>query len=180
MKTIGYILIIAGFLIGSLVTVMDETEVLWPYYLVGLAAGIAGVAAVRVALHRETREEGKLTHTLQQVESSLDRIVEAARRLNDRRGALDPYDVKDLIDGDLREDIATFVDGRESIAHVYGLQHFANVMSHFSSGERYINRVWSASADGYIDEVRMHLPNAAAQFTEARDHLAEVRKQASV
>ena len=34
----------------------------------------------------------------------------------------------------------------------------------FAAGERYLNRVWSASVDGYIDEVRSFLVLARTQF----------------
>ncbi len=54
--------------------------------------------------------------------------------------------------------------------HVFGIQNYADVMSNFAAGERYINRVWSASTDGYVDEVRMYLERARAQFTEGNQH----------
>jgi hypothetical protein len=44
-------------------------------------------------------------------------------------------------------------------------------MSQFAAGERYINRVWSASADGYDAEARNYLERAASQFRDARQHL---------
>ncbi len=40
-------------------------------------------------------------------------------------------------------------------------------MSAFAAGERYINRVWSASTDGYEDEVRRYLERALNQFIDA-------------
>jgi hypothetical protein len=41
-------------------------------------------------------------------------------------------------------------------------------MSAFAAGERYINRVRSASTDGYVDEVRNYLDRATLQLREAR------------
>ena len=64
------------------------------------------------------------------------------------------------------EDLTRFVDARESIAHVYGLAAYGDVMSSFAAGERYLNRVWSASADGYIDEVNTYIEKAREQFTD--------------
>jgi len=40
-------------------------------------------------------------------------------------------------------------------------------MSCFAAGERYLNRVWSASADGYVDEVNTYLDKAQSQFVES-------------
>ena len=75
------------------------------------------------------------------------------------------------------EDIISFVEARESIGHVYGLAAYADIMSYFASGERYLNRVWSASADGYIDEVAAYLEKAQLQFSEALDKLRRQKQQ---
>lgn len=44
-------------------------------------------------------------------------------------------------------------------------------MSHYAGGERYLNRVWSASADGYVNEVKDYISHSLEQFTIARDKL---------
>ena len=41
----------------------------------------------------------------------------------------------------------------------------------FAAGERYLNRVWSSSIDGWIDEVRLYLGHARDQFRLALDKL---------
>jgi len=61
--------------------------------------------------------------------------------------------------------------------HVFGLQSYADVMGAFAAGERYINRVWSASTDGYVDEVYNYLDRATRQFREARALFAELQQQ---
>jgi hypothetical protein len=71
----------------------------------------------------------------------------------------------------LRDDLRRFADARESLIHLFGLQAYANVMSDFAAGERYVNRIWSASADGYDGEARNYLGKAAAQFRAARQQL---------
>ena len=58
--------------------------------------------------------------------------------------------------------------------HVFGIQNYADVMSNFAAGERYINRVWSASTDGYVDEVREYLERAHRQFIEGYRHFTEL------
>ena len=45
-------------------------------------------------------------------------------------------------------------------------------MSSFAAGERYINRVWSASADGYIEEAATYLKKAGAMFVDAQTQLS--------
>ena len=44
-------------------------------------------------------------------------------------------------------------------------------MNYFASAERYLNRVWSASADGYIDEAIEYMKRSEQQFEEALDAL---------
>ncbi len=62
-----------------------------------------------------------------------------------------------------------FADARESMVHLFGLQTYADIMSDFATGERYINRVWSASADGYDSEADDYLKKAALQFDAAKE-----------
>jgi len=51
-------------------------------------------------------------------------------------------------------------------------------MSHFASGERYLNRVWSASADGYVDEITAYLDKAQEQFAEALNNIRQLKDSA--
>jgi len=87
------------------------------------------------------------------------------------------YEARFEIDRLLREDLNDFANARESMKYVFGLQNYADVMSAFAAGERYINRVWSASTDGYVDEVHNYLERATQQFREARSLFAELQQQ---
>ncbi len=88
------------------------------------------------------------------------------------------YEARFEIDRLFRDDLSRFAEARESMIHVFGMQNYADVMSNFAAGERYINRVWSASTDGYVDEVRMYLERAREQFREARRHFDELASRA--
>jgi len=77
----------------------------------------------------------------------------------------------------LRDDLNIFANARESMQHVFGLQNYADVMSAFAAGERYVNRVWSASTDGYVDEVRTYLARATEQFGEAHSLFSRLQKE---
>ena len=87
--------------------------------------------------------------------------------------AADPAGIRDSIDLKLRNDLRRFADARESMVHLFGLQVYADIMSNFAAGERYINRVWSASADGYAEEATAYLGKAATQFGEAQRQLQQ-------
>lgn len=174
MKKFGYLLITVGFLAGALVAVLDESSVRWGWFLAALGTGAFGVLLVRIGLHKVSRAGGKLADNMQSIEASLSHIVENIIRLNTEKQSIDTYEVRLRIDELFIEDLDTFVQARESIAHVYGLTAYADVMSCFAAGERYLNRVWSASADGYIDEVNAYLVKAQEQFVDSLDKIKKL------
>ncbi len=55
---------------------------------------------------------------------------------------------------------------------------YVDVIRHYTGGERYLNRVWSVSADGYVDEVNTYLDRSLEQFRLALDMLTEARPKA--
>lgn len=171
MKIIGYLLIVAGFLGGALTTVLETEQVYWEGFVVGVIAGVAGVVIVRLVTRQAARQEDTLAANIQNIRESLARVVENITALNREKESVNPYDFRHRIDELFPEDLTIFVDARESIGHVYGLQAYADVMSIFSSGERHLNRVWSASADGYIHECHTYIDKACAQFAAALEQL---------
>lgn len=162
-----------GFLAGTLAAIVNTDKVLWHYFAASLAAGAVGIVLVRIGLHKVSWAEGKLADNMQAIETSLSRIVDNITQFNKEKHSIDTYEIRYRIDELFIEDLDTFVQARESIAHVYGLSAYADVMSCFAAGERYLNRVWSASADGYIDEVNAYLVKAQEQFV---DSLSRIKK----
>jgi hypothetical protein len=177
MKMFGYLMITLAFLAGTLVTVVDKDKVQWGYFSGALAFGIAGIALVRVGHRHKSRSEVKLAANIQNIETSLTRIFENITNLDAQKQSINPYDVRHRIDELFTKDIITFVEARESIGLVYGLAAYADIMSYFASGERYLNRVWSASADGYIDEVSAYLEKAKHQFSETLSKVRHLKDQ---
>jgi len=178
MNRLGYLMITTGFLAGSLVAILDKENVQWCYFAAALGVGAAGIVLVRVGGRRMSRSEGKLAASVQAVEATLSRIVENISQLNAQKHSINAYDTRHRIDGLFAEDLAAFVNKRESIAHVHGLSAYADVMSCFAAGERYLNRVWSASADGYVDEVNAYLDKAQAQFVESLERIRRLNVNA--
>lgn len=178
MKAIGYLLITAGFLAGSLIAVQTEAnDIQWSWFAPALMVGVAGVVLARVGQNLESRDADTLSDNVDQLTNSMDRIVEKITRLCGQREQMHPYEVHGRIDELFPADLNTFVDARTSIAHVYGLPAYADVMNEFAAGERYLNRVWSASVDCYIDDVHEYLQRAQHQFEEARRKLKTLREQ---
>lgn len=171
MKKLGYLLITVGFLGGSYSSVYNPETVKWNYFIIAITIGIIGIALVRSHHKQQSRSEGKLADDLKTLTDSLNKIVYNVEQLNNKKNLINTYDMRHRIDELLAEDMINFVQARESIAGKYGLQAYADLMGYFASGERYINRVWSASADGYIDEVNTYLDKAQEQFAGALEKL---------
>jgi uncharacterized protein YutE (UPF0331/DUF86 family) len=167
MKPIGFFLVTAGFIGAALAAVVSETAVNWLGYVPALAVGVAGVVVIRTHETRHKKTEHHVAANIETVEGSLERIAANIETLNADKDSIDTYDMRHRIDERFVDDLERFVEARESIAHRYGLAAYGNVMSSFAAGERYLNRVWSASADGYVDEVNAYLEKANAQFAES-------------
>jgi len=174
MKQLGYAMIVIGFLAGALTAVVDKDAVRWKYFAGSLAVGCTGIVLVRIAGAKSSLAEGKLTYNMQAIETSLAQIVENIIHLNAQKKSIDIYDIRHRIDELFPDDLASFVQARHSIAQVHGLQAYADVMSSFAAGERYLARVWSASADGYIDEVSTYLDKAQTQFVESLQQIRQL------
>lgn len=171
MKQTGSILLAAGFLIAAYSTALDTVSTNWSLFVPAAIAGIAGVLLIKRHSRGEARSEHVLTANRAELNDSLGNIVSNLEQMTGAGTSISTDDLRSEIDARLREDLRRFADARESMIHLFGLQVYANVMSDFAAGERYINRVWSASADGYGGEARTYLGKAAAQFRAARQQL---------
>jgi hypothetical protein len=170
MKNFGYLLVAAGFLAGAFVASLDVQEVTWPLFMVAAIAAIAGLIIYKRQVGALAKSETVLAMNRLELRESIANIVDSLAEINGgelTRGAI----LRDRIDLKLREDLRRFADARESMVHLFGLQTYADIMSDFAAGERYINRVWSASADGYDEEADTYLKKAAAQFAAAKQQL---------
>ncbi len=176
MKKFGYAMITFGFLAGALVAVLDQSKVRWDLFLATLGVGIAGLALIHLAKRGKTRLKGRLVSNMQNIETSLSQIVENVAQLNREKHSVNTYEVRHRIDEFFPENLAAFVEARESIAEIHGLHAYADIMSYFAAGERYLNRVWSASADGYVDEVNTYLDKAHAQFVETLHRIGQLKE----
>lgn len=172
MKNIGFILLAAGFLAGAYATALDVQNVNWMLFSGGAVAAIVGLAISKSQASAHARSDEVLEVNRGELRESLENVVrDLGEIVSD--GATSGVDLRDRIDLKLRDDLRRFADARGSMVHLFGLQTYADIMSSFAAGERYINRVWSASADGYDAEAATYLEKAAKQFSDAQKQLLE-------
>lgn len=177
MRTPGYLLIAAGFLPAAFASVMvgAADAVNWTLYVPALAVGAFGIVLARSQARKLSRDEVRVSANIASLEASVSRILEALDEFDRRRSETSVYDLRHEIDELFPGPIDEFVAGRESLAHRFGTAVYADIMSHFAAGERYLNRVWCCSADGYVDEARTYLERAADEFRTVAGHLEALR-----
>ncbi len=166
MKTIGYILISIGFVVSSLFA-STQLEGNWGWFTLSLLVSVAGIFLVRSTESKAALHEDTLNANLQTIRDSLREIINHVEAIKNNIDENNPQAVHLEIDKHLPHHLNAFVEARKSIGHMFGLQVYADVMSFYATGERYLNRVWSASTDGYIDEVTDYIARSQQQFEEA-------------
>jgi hypothetical protein len=172
MKNIAYLLLVGGFLFGAYATAIDAQNVDWTLFGIAAIAAIAGVIIAKRATRAHATSGTVLDTNRKELNESIGNIVRDLGNMNDE-AASKGEELRDWIDETLRPDLRRFVDARQSMVHLFGLQAYADIMSDFAAGERYVNRVWSSSADGYDEEAQIYLQKAAGQFEDAQRQLSE-------
>jgi len=175
MKNSGYILVTIGFIWASLISVTDVLEVNWINFIISMIVCVAGIYLIRSSEKSATGDHETQSTNMKSIEENLNHIVAHVKKIRLEIDPQNPQQVHTKIDELLPVHIEDFVDARKSIGHVHGLNAYADVMNYFATGERYLNRVWSASTDGYIDEVTMYMERCEEQFESALKSLKELK-----
>jgi exonuclease VII small subunit len=150
----------------------------WEWFLPVLILGASGVYMITHVEKAQARSTDKLDSQHRDLITSLENIVRNLERLNRDKNEIPTHEMRFEIDKLFREDLNCFAESRKCLILIYNLQTYADIMSAFAAGERYINRVWSASADGYIDDVMEYLERAFEQFRDAGQQLQNAQEKA--
>jgi len=140
MTGLGYLLLSAGFIVAAYATALDVENVGWPLFAAAVLGAVAGVFMIKRHARSIAQSEEVLENNRTELRESIDNVVKDLREIVSS-GSLRGSALRDRIDTTLRPDLTRFVDARESMVHLFGLQAYADIMSHFAAGERYINRV---------------------------------------
>ena len=138
----------------------------WLWYGLSAIVGIFGVVILRSTAKSAEQEQGKISADFETVTVSLDKLIKGVNELHVNLDKKSPREIVQFIDDQLAETFSDFAEARNSLIQKFGLQPYAEIMTQFSSAERFINRSWSAAADGYLNEVRDCVDRSAAHLEE--------------
>lgn len=175
MKTLGSLCLLVGFLSGAYFVVAQAHAIDWLYYGIGAAFMVAGIGLMHVARGRAAAGSEQHDEDLDVLEASLESLGARVESFAAVEADEDLLGMHTRIDAELLDDINAFVEVRESMIPRLGMQPYADIMSPFATGERLLNRAWSASVDGYVDEVRVCVKEAASELRSAQARLREAR-----
>lgn len=154
----------------------ERVESLWPTvnwraYLPALLVGMVGVVLLRSTAKQSVDIEIARTTGLDPLRRSLSSLLAEVQKLKSDLPQMTPEAVVAFIDDRCTEHCNNFADEREQLKSAFGLIGFGEIMSEFASGERLLNRTWSAAADGYMDEAYRCVQSSLRFFQAAQTHL---------
>lgn len=175
-RGLGATFLVAGLLAAAFFSMARLDGVSWKAFSMGLGAALVGALLVRST--DQQRGGGMLILNIQVIRSSLTMLAAKLKNLGpEKRRQLGVFEIRHFIDRHLMHDLQRFLATRETLIYKHGLADYARVMDAFSAGERALNRAWSASADGYVDEVDICLDQARIRFREALDLVEELERR---
>ncbi len=174
MRPFGHLLLWIGFLSAAFVSVcrLEDADnkwstISWSWYAGSMVVGILGVVLLRLADRQIHADDTQTAAEYSVIQTSLAKLVATVGRLSNNRQHV-PSEVLRCIDDECAPTFAEFAEARQALIKRFGLQVYADVMTEFASAERYVNRSWSAAADGYVDEVAASLDKADRYLQNAQ------------
>ena len=175
---VGQVLLWTGFIAAALAAVwrldpVDGWTVPWLQYGIAMAVGCAGIVLIRVSKAARALADEHGEARFSTLTRSLEALISGVGELRGICASESPKLVVQYIDEQLAESFADFADARYALVDRFGMDGFADVMTQFASGERFVNRAWSASADGYRHEAQACLERAEGHLRRAEALMAE-------
>lgn len=143
----------------------------WPVFAAGFAMTVIGLViwwqdefAARAAHHAE---DGDGSNPLTLLRGLLPQLHE----LTSDFPQLSATQVTDRVEHLLEHTVFPFAEGRHKVISWMGMTAGADLLVTAAFGERMLNRVWSAAADGHLEEARNSLNEAVTAFEQAREQL---------
>jgi hypothetical protein len=139
-----------------------------PVFIAGILAAIAGVeiwwghrSIMRLLTGNADKESPDNPFVI------LSRLIPALKETGGRIELMNAAEITAGIDEITTRFVTPLVDGRQTLVDQLGLRAGADLLVTAATGERLLNRSWSAAADGHLVEARSSFREAAQAFDEA-------------
>jgi hypothetical protein len=130
-----------------------------------LAVAAMGLVAWRIADRRVPVDAG---HDRGEAGDPIElarQILQPVRQLCADAPSLDGDRLREEVDQIIDRYVLPFTSARDVVVHRLGIRQGAELVIDFALGERLLNRVWSAAADGHLPEALAALRQAEAAFS---------------
>ena len=139
-----------------------------PWIVFALLACV-GVLLWRSGAKRSAQAQSSAAHDESKNPFSLlDRLIPAAQQSASEVDTLECEDLRQRADALLEEYLLPLAEVRQRIIDRVGMKLGSEILVTVAYGERILNRVWSAAADGHLPEARACLPEAVDALVEAQ------------
>jgi len=135
------------------------------YFLISVLIIGAAIALKRSSQGIEATSDGSAPAAT--VRAALQELVTESQQLAQAAPGLDADGIHAAIDPIHAGALYRVLEGKDSAQAALGLSGYAHVFGPLASGERMLNRAWSAAVDGYVEEARDCAMRAAPHFEEA-------------
>jgi len=150
---------------------VNSFQVDMPLTLISLAVLVVGIVMSRAARKEAAESESGDGGSLPAAREALAAVANAVDSLGEKLASIGTEDLHAEVDAIVTGPVTDFVENRNALTIAHGIGGYAAVMGPFAQGERYLNRAWSASTDGYRDEAVEYARRAGPAMREARDLL---------
>ncbi len=148
----------------------QKTQIHLPAALGGLVLMLTAIAlrqTARTAQDPQTdssRGDDQRGFSLEAARASLQ---EACRQLSELENGTDGIPDPDTLERIATDQLEPVIDGRRQAMELLGPRRYAELFGAIAEAERWLNRAWSASVDGYATEARQSLANARRDLETA-------------
>lgn len=141
-----------------------------PFAIVGAVVALVGLFFWRQSMERTRQVSRKAAIGGKDPLDYMRDIQAPLRDLSNDLRSLSGEQICARVDEILDGYVTPLVDSRKVLSDTFGLVHATEILVPLAYGERMLNRVWSAAADGYPAEVELVFPEVLQAFAEAAAH----------
>jgi len=164
MKALSWVL----FLVGTLLAAGAGARLppLWSVFAIGIVLSVTGAVMLRrqIAASAASGGEGGGIRDLSTLRVALAELTVAVRALAEHE---DAESLKSALESIHAERLMPIIEARLMMVGAHGVEAYAEVYTPLASGERCLNRAWSALVDEHLDEARSQVAPAASHIDRA-------------